>query len=269
MDSRPIGVFDSGLGGLTAVRELRNVLPHEHIVYFGDTARVPYGTRSPETIRRFSAQDLRFLLRLNPKAILVACGTISSTALDYLKQLSPVPILGIVEPTVRAALAATRNGKIGVLGTSATVASGLYERLLLSSDASVAVVNQACPLFVPLVENGCYSAEDPIVQLAVVRYIAPLRDAEVDTVILGCTHYPFLRDALQRAFGDGVTLIDSGREGARMLSDLLREENSLNTEGTGQFDCYVTDRTMHFIGVAESFLSLDIAAHVHEISVEE
>ena len=239
MSEQTIGVFDSGLGGLTAVRELIKILPGEDIVYFGDTARVPYGTRSRDTIRKFAMQDLRFLLDKNPKAVLVACGTISSVALSDLRAMTEIPVIGVVEPTARAACNATRNGKIGILGTSATVKSQSYQTAIGAIAPSIQLTAQACPLFVPLVENGYL--DHPITELAVKEYIAPLQEAGVDTVILGCTHYPLLKPVLGRILGDHVTLIDSGKEAALALAAALKAQNQLSSAAEGQRRYYVSD----------------------------
>ncbi len=260
-----IGVFDSGLGGLTAVKELMQVLPGENIVYFGDTARVPYGTRSRETICKFAAQDLRFLLEKNPKAVLVACGTVSSVAIPQLQQMTEVPIIGVVHPAAVAACNATRNGRIGILGTSATVKSGSYQSAIGSLLPQAQVTACACPLFVPLVENGYLDSR--ITLLAAEEYVAPLLESGVDTVILGCTHYPLLKPLLSRLFGSAVTLIDSGREAALALARVLRERGELsgNTQGTRRY--YVSDEISNFANIAGMFLDRNIDGEVEKVSI--
>lgn len=266
MSEQTIGVFDSGLGGLTAVRELIKILPGEDIVYFGDTARVPYGTRSRDTIRKFAMQDLRFLLEKNPKAVLVACGTISSVALSDLRAMTEIPVIGVVEPAARAACNATRNGRIGILGTSATVKSRSYQTAIGAIDPSVQLTAQACPLFVPLVENGYL--DHPITELAVKEYIAPLQEAGVDTVILGCTHYPLLKPVLGRMLGDHVTLIDSGKEAALALAAVLKEQNQLSSASEGQRRYYVSDEVGNFSHIAGMFLNQNIDGAVEKVSVK-
>lgn len=254
MDNRPIGVFDSGLGGLTAVKELEEALPGESLVYFGDTGRVPYGTKGREIIRRYAREDMDFLLKHSVKAVLAACGTVSSTAADIGQGL-PVPYFDVVAPTVRAAVRATKNGRIGVLGTSATIHSGSYMRAIGEINGDLKVFQEACPLFVPLVENGFISPDDELVKIVVERYLAPLREAGVDTVILGCTHYPLLSEAIGRAMGPGTALINSGREAAHAMAAALKESGSLcgpDRERKAEF--YVTDAPENFSAVAELFL---------------
>ena len=265
MSDLQIGVFDSGLGGLTAVRELMQILPGENIVYFGDTARVPYGTRSRDMIRTFAKQDLRFLLEKNLKAVLVACGTISSVALPDLRGMTDVPVIGVVEPTAAAACKATRKGKIGILGTSATVKSQSYHRAIEAIDPNIEVFAQACPLFVPLVENGYLTGD--LVELAAKEHIAPLQEAGVDTVILGCTHYPLLKPVLSRLFGSGVTLIDSGREAALALAETLKEQNALSSAAEGTRRYYVSDEVSNFSHIAGMFLDRNIDGETEKVTL--
>ena len=194
-NNRPIGVFDSGLGGLTVVKELNRLLPDEDIVYFGDTGRVPYGNRSRETIRRYAKEDEAFLLKQDVKVIIAACGTVSSVAADISETL-PIPFFEVVSHASKAAVKASKNGKIGVIGTAATIKSGKHREYILKENPNATVVCQSCPLFVPLVEEGWYSAEDGVVIETVRRYLEPMLDAEIDTLILGCTHYPLLTEAI-------------------------------------------------------------------------
>jgi len=265
MSDLQIGVFDSGLGGLTAVRELIRILPAENVVYFGDTARVPYGTRSEDMIRTFAKQDLRFLLEKNLKAVLVACGTISSVALPELRAMTQVPVIGVVEPTAAAACKATKNGKIGILGTSATVKSGSYKAAIAAVDPRISVVARSCPLFVPLVENGYLQGE--IVELAAKEYIAPLLAEGVDTVILGCTHYPLLKPVLAKLFGEEVTLIDSGREAALALGEILRQKDLLSTGKEGTRRYYVSDEVSNFSHIAGMFLDRNVDGAIEKVSL--
>lgn len=254
MDNRPIGVFDSGLGGLTAVKELEKVLPQESVVYFGDTGRVPYGTRSRETVRRYARQDMAFLTRHDVKAVLAACGTVSSTAGDIGAAL-PVPYFDVVAPTARAAARRTRRGVVGVIGTNATIHSGAYARALLEADPGLRVHSQACPLFVPLVESGFVEPGEEITYLAARRYLEPLRRAGVDVLILGCTHYPIIGHAIGRVMGPEVALIDSGREAALALAQALEERDMLCGKGQERrAQYYVTDAPENFAAVAELFL---------------
>lgn len=264
-----IGVFDSGLGGLSAVKELMNVLPCENIVYFGDTGRVPYGSRSKETIAKYAQQDVNFLLENNVKLIIAACGTVSSVATD-LYHTVPVPYTGVVNPTALAAAKATKNGKVGVIGTSATITSHSYKKKLEEINPELEVFEQDCPLFVPLVENGFTDPEDIIVRSVVERYTAVLKEKGVDTVILGCTHYPLLSDAIGKAMGEGVTLIDSGRATALYTAELLREkglESDSSTEGEYRF--YVSDTPHNFEKIAGMFLCRDVSSQVTQIDIEQ
>lgn len=270
---RPIGIFDSGLGGLSAVREIRALLPSEDLVYFGDTGRVPYGTRSRETIRRYASQDIRFLLsHADCKAVVVACGTVSANALDDLRDANDIPIIGVIDPAAEAAVKATKNGRIGVIATPSTIASGAYERALLAIDPALRVTGQACALFVPLVENGFVDADDPIPYLTAERYLAPIRDSGADTLILGCTHYPLLSAVISRVLPE-VTLIDTGREAAHSLSAML-EERTMHTDahvpGTSRF--YVSDEPQNFACAASRFLRLsphEGLPTVEKVNIEE
>ena len=220
MDHRPIGVFDSGLGGLTAVREIMEVLPGTEIVYFGDTGRVPYGTRSRETIIRYTRQNIRFLKTFHIKALLIACGTASSVALQEVAADEDFPVIGVVESAARKAVRITQNRRIGIIGTRATILSGSYDRLIRALDPQAVTFSAVCPLFVPLVENGRVRPGDPILELAVAEYLTPLRDQGIDTLILGCTHYPIIAEAIGNFMGDGVSLVNSGREAARYLRSM-------------------------------------------------
>lgn len=264
-----IGVFDSGLGGLSAVKELMNVLPCESIVYFGDTGRVPYGSRSRETIAKYAQQDVNFLLQNNVKLIIAACGTVSSVATD-LYHTVPVPYTGVVNPTAEAAMSATQNGKVGVIGTSATISSHSYKKRLQELNPEIEVFEQDCPLFVPLVENGFTDPEDIIVKSVVERYTADLKAKGVDTVILGCTHYPLLADAIGKAMGEGVTLIDSGRATALYTAQLLREkELEADRECDGEYSFFVSDTPHNFEKIAGMFLGRDVKSQVHRIDIEQ
>jgi len=213
-DQRAIGIFDSGIGGLTVVHQVFDMLPNERIVYFGDTARVPYGSKSPEGVRKFAIQDILFLMKHDVKLLVAACHTVSSVALDDLIQEFHLPVLGVVEPGVKAALTATKNGRIGVIGTRATVMSQTYEHKLAEKNSEVKVFSQACPLFVPLAEEG-WLEEDVTHRVATI-YLRPLLEADVDTLILGCTHYPLLKRVIHDVMGDGVRIIDSAEETAKL-----------------------------------------------------
>ncbi len=270
MDNRPIGVFDSGLGGLTAVRELRALLPGETIIYFGDTARVPYGTRSRETLLRYVRQDIGFLRSFDLKAILVACGTASTTVLEEVRPDYELPIFGVVEPAARAAVEASATGRIGLIGTPATVRSGAFERHIRSLSPKAQVSSVPCPLLVPLVENGRVAPDDPVLELVLKEYLAPLREAGADTLILGCTHYPLLFDAIARQMGPTVTLIDSGASLARHTAASLRQSDTLAApEQTGSLRCFVSDRPHDFARLASLFLRSDADPDVALIDIED
>ena len=268
MNKQPIGIFDSGLGGLTAVKELMHIMPYENVVYFGDTSRVPYGNRSRETIQKYARQDARFLLSQGVKMVIAACGTVSSVAANLGDELS-VPFTGVVKPTSLAASKATKNGRIGVIGTTATIKSSSYKRELSLLNPEFHVFEQDCPLFVPLVENGYLSPEDPLPCMVAERYLSCLKDAKVDTVILGCTHYPILSPVLQMVMGDSVTLIDSGRETALFAAEILKQQglrNESRTPGTPSF--FVSDRVEGFSEIAGIFLGQDLQHSVSRIDIE-
>ena len=268
MDNRPIGVFDSGLGGLTALKQLESLLPEESVVYFGDTGRVPYGSRDRETILRYARQDMDFLLSQNVKAVLAACGTVSSVARSVGEALS-VPYVDVIRPCAQAAAAATQNGRIGVIGTAATIHSDSYRGALLAIQHKFQVFPQACPLFVPLVENGFVSPQDEVTRLVAERYLSPIRAEGVDTLILGCTHYPIIAPTIAGVMGRGVTLIDSGREAARALARVLRDNGLLCAPGhRREVRYYVTDTPENFLNVAELFLGHSVEGRTQRIDIE-
>lgn len=219
MNDRPIGIFDSGIGGLTVARAVYERLPGESTIYFGDTARVPYGPKSPDTVRRYSLEILHWLLGQGVKAVVVACNTSTAHALDALRAESPVPVVGVIEPGAGAAVAAAQGRPIGVIGTAGTIHSNAYVRAIRALDARVRVEQQACPLFVPLVEEGWF--EHPAAELIAQEYLQPLRDAGVKVLVLGCTHYPLLKPLLRRVMGPDVELIDSAEETARAVERTL------------------------------------------------
>lgn len=256
MDRRPIGVFDSGLGGLCAVRELSTLLPGEKIIYFGDTGRVPYGTRSAETIKKYAAQDVRFLLSRDVKAILAACGTVSSVALEELKKSVPVALFGVVDDAVSAALKATKNGKIAVIGTEATIASKVLENKIKAGGASTFGV--ACPLFVSLVECGFIGENDPCALAACEKYLGAIRVFGADTLILGCTHFPIIAKAIAKVL-PGVTLINPSKEAAAALKgEIFRR--GLDFFGDGGTEYFVSDEPERFGDVAKIFLGSEVCA---------
>lgn len=268
MDRRPIGVFDSGLGGLTAVRELARLMPEEDLIYFGDTGRVPYGNRSRETIITYARQDVRFLRSFDPKAIVIACGTVSTTALDVLRRENDIPVFGVVEPAAHAAAELTKTGKVGLVGTKATIRSGAYERELLRLRPEAVVTAQACPLLVPLVENGRFQPGDPVAETVAAEYLGSVKAADVDTLILGCTHYPLLKTVIGRYMGDEVRLVDVGQHCARYVAAEL-DRRSLRTDRVeaGRHRYFVSDNTDDFATLASTFLREEVADTVEKIDI--
>ncbi len=252
MNRAPIGIFDSGIGGLTVARAIYELMPSEDTIYLGDTARVPYGPKSPATVRRYSHEILDWLLGQGVKAVVVACNTATAHALDSLRAASPVPVLGVVEPGARAAVAASRSGAIGVIGTAGTIASGAYRRALLARQPDLRVVEQACPLFVPLVEEGWFG--HPAARLVAQEYLRSVEAAGVDVLVLGCTHYPLLKPLLGELLGPGVTLIDSARETARDLAGALAA-GGLETDAArdGRHRWAATDDVARFSRVGALF----------------
>ena len=258
-DPRPIGVFDSGLGGLTSVREIFRGLPDESVVYFGDTARLPYGNKSRETVTRFSLEIASFLVRQNVKCVLVACNTASSLALDALRAQLEVPVVGVIEPAVKAAIAASPHGRIGLIGTVGTVASGAYPNSIARVTPAAHVLSRACPLFVPLIEEGWM--EHPVTRTVAEEYLAELRSADVESLILGCTHYPLITPLIRDLMGPGVTLIDSGAEAARAVATLLSERGQRST-GPAQHQFFLSDEPRNFQRVAQGFLGRELPAEL-------
>lgn len=249
----PIGVFDSGVGGLTVARALMQRLPHERIVYFGDTARVPYGIKSPETIAHFATQIAEFLLAQEVKLLIIACNTMAAVAARTIADLAPVPVLDVIAAGAQGAVAATRSRRVGVIGTLATVNSGAYEHAILRIDPKVEILSQPCPLFVPLVEEGWF--DHPVARLTAQEYLAPLLAQSVDTLVLGCTHYPLLKPLLQGVAGPHVALVDSADAMAMQAQALLRTHNLENSErGDVTHQFFVTDVPQRFQKIGEQFL---------------
>jgi glutamate racemase len=267
MNNKYIGVFDSGLGGLTAVKELMKVLPKESIIYFGDTGRVPYGTRSNETIIKYVRSDINFLKSFDIKMIIVACGTASSVALPILEKELDIPITGVVSPTAQAAVNSTKNKKIAVLGTTGTINSGKYEQEIKSICPDIRVYNKACPLFVPLVENGF--TDNKIAELVCREYLDDVLEEGVDTIILGCTHYPILEKTISKIVGSDIALINSGAETAKFTKQYLLENNMLSDRPMeNQYRYYVSDSIENFSNVADVFLGKNIGNEIEKINIE-
>jgi glutamate racemase len=253
MNASPIGIFDSGIGGLTVVRAVYERLPHESTVYFGDTARVPYGPKSPETVTRYSLEILDWLLKQRVKAVVIACNTSTAHALETLQKQSPVPVIGVIEPGARAAAAASTAGPIGVIGTAGTIASNAYARAIQRARPGARVEQKACPLFVPLVEEGWF--EHPAAELIAREYLEPLRQARVDTLVLGCTHYPLLKPLLQRVMGPEVRLIDSGEETAAAVEQALGAASlAAPADATAVHRFAVSDDEVRFRQVGARFI---------------
>lgn len=251
--SNPVGVFDSGVGGLTVLREVRRLLPGEDLVYFGDTARVPYGNKSAETVRGYAEEIVSFLLERGVKAVVAACNTVSATALDHLRRRFPqVPIFGVIEPGVERALAVSRNRRIAVIGTTATVRSGAYGKALKARERRVTVFEKACPLFVPLVEEGW--ERHAVARLVAREYLEELKARRPDTLVLGCTHYPLLKEVIGGVMGPKVTLVDSAEEMARTLGDRLAAAGMLADRRKGRVTCWLSDRSEHFVRFTERLL---------------
>ncbi len=267
MIRRPVGVFDSGVGGLTVFRALERQLPRERFVYLGDTARVPYGTRSPETIRRYSVQAARFLVGHRVKMIVVACNSASSVALEAIADAAQVPVVGVIDPGARRAVEIARGGPIGVIGTRATIASGAYPTAIERLAPGTRVVSRACPLFVPLVEEGWTEGE--VARGIAERYLAPLRDAGVAALVLGCTHYPLLNSIIGEVMGPQVALIDSASAVAAAAQERLTAEKDgdFGTEPSDGHHYYVTDTPEPFQVVAESFLGRPLG-RLERVSLE-
>jgi glutamate racemase len=248
----PIGVFDSGIGGLTVLRELLKQLPHESFVYFGDTARVPYGTKSPETVLRFSRENASFLMDQGVKFIVVACNTASAEAVPIIEREFPLPIVGVIGPGVRAAVKKSRSSEIGVIGTAGTIRSDAYQQGIRRLNPSANVTARACPLFVPLVEEGWVDGK--ITQMVAEEYLGDYRDRGVDTLVLGCTHYPLLHEVIGRVLGPGVTLVDSAVETAREVRERLVAEQLVKESGRVEFSVYLSDIAPNFRDVGERIL---------------
>jgi glutamate racemase len=257
--ARPVAVFDSGVGGLTVVSALRRALPREKIIYLGDTARVPYGGKSRATIERYSAEIATMLVAEGAKLVVVACNTASALGLPRLRETCPVPVVGVIEPGVEAALAATRRGRVAVIGTKATIGSNAYGDALRAARPGVRVTSVACPLLVPLIEEGML--EDPVTDAVLARYLADIRNEGADTLVLGCTHYPLLAPAIARAAGPDIRLVDSAENCARAVASLLAARGLAAPDNSaGRLDIAFTDQPGHFFEVACAALGLDASA---------
>jgi glutamate racemase len=255
-----IGVFDSGIGGLTVLHEIIEALPRENTVYLGDTARSPYGTKSVDTVLRYSFENSEFLVEKGVKVLVVACNTSTAIALERLQSELDLPVIGVIGPGVRRALASTKNKKIGVIGTEATIQSGAYTRALKAADPAVEVYSRACPLFVPLVEEGW--TDNAVVEMTVKAYLESLKQSGIDTLILGCTHYPLLKKAIRKFLGSGVRLVDSAEETAAEVAALLKKSTLARKNGKGVHSFFVTDAPDRFIKVGRRFLGEKVESAV-------
>jgi glutamate racemase len=262
---KAIGIFDSGIGGLTVLKEIVLKLPDENIIYLGDTARVPYGIRSAETVTRYSFENTNFLLSQEIKMLVVACNTATAISLEAVKKEFPLPVIGVLEPGARAAVAATRTRKVGIIGTEATINSGAYEKAIKRLAPDVEVTSLACPLFVPLAEEGW--TDNDVAELVAEKYLAPFRDTGIDMLVLGCTHYPLLKEVIGKAVGPGITLIDSATETAKEVADVL-EKLKWRGSGTGEVirKFYVTDTPTRFEVIGKRFLG-DSQLHAEQVKV--
>lgn len=252
MNNNPIGVFDSGIGGLTVVKEIMKELPGENIIYIGDTARVPYGTRGKDTIIKFALELVNFLIKRKVKILVVACNTISSTCLHIIEKVSPVPVLGVIEPVVDQALKITRSEIIGLIGTPATISSRVYEEKIKTKNPKIKLLMKACPLLVPLIEEG--EINNPATKLIVKDYLQRFKKTKMDTLILGCTHYPILKTVIQETVGTGIALIDSAKPTAKKLRIILEKNNLLNDTNKAKYQFFVTDDPQRVYKVAKTFL---------------
>ncbi len=269
MDNRPIGVFDSGMGGLTTVREMAKQMPNETVIYFGDTGRVPYGSRSHDTIVKYARQDVAFLRTFDLKAIVIACGTVSSAALSEISAEQDIPVFGVVGPTALRAAEVTRNNRIGLIATKATVGTGAYERVMRHANPMAEIYSLACPLFVPLVENGRTCPGDVVIETVVKDYLTPMKEAGVDTLVLGCTHYPLLTEVIQNFMGPEVTLLDSGAEVVRQVRSRLHASNQeADPDRKGYYRWYVSDSTENFSELASRFLGRPVTEPVSQVAIE-
>lgn len=265
--TNPIGFFDSGIGGLTVVKAVSHLLPNENIVYFGDTARVPYGSKSNDTVVEYSIQAANFLLRKNIKLMVVACNTASSVALKELKRFLTIPVIGMIEPGSKLALRESRNGKIGVIGTNATINNKAYSQELKKLNPKLKVFEKACPLFVPIAEEGW--TDHKATELIAKEYLTELKSKKIDSLVLGCTHYPILADVIQKVMGKSVKLVDSGTPAAHLVEEYLNGRGLRNISNQiGKREFYVSDIPSKFREIAERFLGRKIT-HLHKVELDE
>jgi glutamate racemase len=265
--NNPIGVFDSGLGGLTVLKEIMDILPNENIIYFGDTARVPYGPRSKETVIKYTFQAINFLLTKDVKAIVIACNTATATSLVIAQQHYNMPIVGVIEAGARTAVEMTKNNKVGVIGTEGTINSKAYEQEIHKLDKSIYILGKSCPLFVPIAEEGWSDTE--VAYLTATRYLQELKDSNIDSLVLGCTHYPLLINTISKVMGDKVTLVNPARETAKDLKSILSDENLLREEEADPYySYYVSDAPDKFSYIGQGFLNKHIK-NIEQIEIQK
>lgn len=264
MNDMPIGVFDSGVGGLTVVREINRILPQESLIYIGDTARVPYGTRGKETITKFALEIVNTLLTKEVKALVVACNTISAICLDTIRSISSVPVIGVIEPSAKKIIKITKTKKIGIIGTRATIYSKAYEKAIKSLDKNIKIYTKACPLFVPIVEESLYNTD--IAKLTAQRYLSSFHKTGIDTLHLGCTHYPLLRNTIQGVVGKNVKIIDSAEPVAEELKEMLNKQNLLSNNPP-KHKFYFTDFSDRVVAIANQLLKRDISGEAAQIDL--
>lgn len=263
-NEKPIGIFDSGLGGLTVVKSVLELMPEENIIYFGDTAHVPYGTRSREQITEYVMNDVRFLSGFDIKAVVIACNTADSVAKAKIEEKYPLPVFGAVDPAAKEAVAMTKNGRIGVIATNATVQSGAYERAIKRRNPGAVVISEACPLLVPLVENGRFLKGDIVTESVIAEYLEIMKKEEIDTLVLGCTHYPLLTDIIREQM-PGINIVSSSEAAAKQLAEMLSKNNMRNTQGEGSMRIFVSDKADDFGRNAEIFMGRKITGTISEV----
>ena len=266
MDKRPIGVFDSGVGGLTVLREIMEMMPYEDVIYFGDTARIPYGSKSEQTVKKFAYQCAKFLYDKGVKTIVIACNTASAVAIDYLKDRFDIPVIGVIEPGARGAVEATKNGRIGVIGTYATIGSSAYQNKIMEKMPEAEIVGIPCPLFVPIVEEGWEYSE--VARLTARQYFTELMEHDVDSLVLGCTHYPILRHTIGQVLGEKVCLVNPAFETAKELKETLRENSMTKNDFVkAVYRYYVSDSPEKFRRIGGNFLKKEIEL-LEEIQID-
>ena len=262
MQKLAIGMFDSGVGGMTVLKEVKALLPHEHIIYFGDTARVPYGNKSPQMVTKYALESALFLLTKGIKLLIIACNTSSAFALRILQKKMPIPVIGVIEPGAREAVRNTQSRKVAVIGTRTTVKSRAYDRSIRKLDPGIEVFSRACPLFVPIVEEGL--EHDQIARLTAGKYLGDLRGTGIDVIVMGCTHYPVLEDVIRQTLGSGVTIVHSGKETAKEAWTILKEKDLFNRRGRGKCEYFVTDTPESFHDIGGRILGENLA-HVRSL----